>query len=483
MQPNKFGVGQPVRRQEDDALLRGDGRYVADYAPPGLLHAVVVRSPHTHARFRIADVAKARAMPGVALVLTGADTAELGHLPCLGLVPGTSIKVPPYPVLATDEVRHVGDAVAFVVADKVEQAKDAAEAIAIDWEPLPHVIGAQAALAAGAVPVWPGQAGNLVFDTSLGDASATAQAFARAARTVSLTVVNQRLVTNYLDTRGVIAEVDQGTGRLTLTLGSQGGHLIRDILCTDILRIAPAQMRVITPDVGGGFGTKAFCYREYALAAVAAKRLARPVKWIADRNEHFLGDAQGRDNITTARLALDADGRFSRSRSISSPTWGLISRATRPSSLMSAPACRPGSMTSRPVMSACAAPTPTPCRSTPIGAPAGRRRAISSSGWSMWRRARSASRPTSCAGGTSSRRRRCPTRPRPARPTTPAISPATWRARRSWAIGRASGTGTRPRMRAGVCAASGSPPISRPAAAAVRKPRSRGSIPTAASPC
>ncbi len=315
MQPNKFGVGQPVRRQEDDALLRGAGRYVADYAPPGLLHAVVVRSPHAHARFRMTDVAKARAMPGVALVLTGADTGKLGDLPCLGLVPGTSIEVPPYPVLATDEVRHVGDAVAFVVADKVEHAKDAAEAIAIDWEPLPHVIGAQAALVAGAVPVWPGQAGpgqagNLVFDTSLGDAGATAQAFARAARTVSLTVVNQRLVTNYLDTRGVIAEIDPGTGRLTLTLGSQGGHLIRDILCNDILRIPPAQMRVVTPDVGGGFGTKAFCYREYALAVLAAQRLMRPVKWIADRNEHFLSDTQGRDNITTARLGLDADGRF-----------------------------------------------------------------------------------------------------------------------------------------------------------------------------
>ena len=137
MQPSKFGVGQAVRRLEDDALVRGAGHYVADYAPPGLLHAVMVRSPHAHARFRIADLAKARAMPGVALVLTGAETAGLGHLPCLGLVPGTRIKVPPYRVLEKDEVRHVGDAVAFVVADCLERAKDAAEAIVIDWEPLP----------------------------------------------------------------------------------------------------------------------------------------------------------------------------------------------------------------------------------------------------------------------------------------------------------------------------------------------------------
>jgi len=310
MQPIKFGVGQAVRRLEDDALVRGSGRYVADYAPAGLLHAVVLRSPHAHARFRIADVAKARAMPGVALVLTGAETARLGSLPCLGLIPGTKIAVPPYPVLPRDEVRHVGDAVAFVVADSIERAKDAAEAIAIDWEPLPHAIGAVAALAPGAPLVWPQQHRNLVFETELGDARSTARAFAQAARTVSLDLVNQRLVTNYLDTRGVIAEFDQGTNRLTLTLGSQGGHGIRDILCNDVLGIATAKMRVVTPDVGGGFGTKAFCYREYALAAVAAQRLLRPVKWIADRNEHFLGDAQGRDNITTARLALNRAGRF-----------------------------------------------------------------------------------------------------------------------------------------------------------------------------
>src|ERR1700726_603545 len=228
MQPVKFGVGQAVRRIEDDRLLRGAGHYVADHAPAGLLDALVLRSQHPHARFRIADVAKARAMPGVALVLTGVDTAQLGNLPCQGLIPETTIAVPPYPVLPRDEVRHVGDAVAFVVADLIEHAKDAAEAIAIDWEPLPHVSGASAALAPGAPLVWPQQHGNLAFETSLGDAGSTARAFAGAARTVSLALVNQRLVANYLDTRGVIAEFDQGADRLTLTLGSQGSHAIRD---------------------------------------------------------------------------------------------------------------------------------------------------------------------------------------------------------------------------------------------------------------
>jgi carbon-monoxide dehydrogenase large subunit len=170
------------------------------------------------------------------------------------------------------------------------------------------VIGAMAALATGAPLVWPDRPGNLAFETELGNARATKQAFAQAARTVSLTVVNQRLVTNYLDTRGVIADYDGS--RYTLTLGSQGSNIIRDIICNDVLRIPPERMRVVTPDVGGGFGTKLFPYREYALAAVAAERLRRPVKWVCDRSEHFLGDSQGRDNITSAWLALDNKGRF-----------------------------------------------------------------------------------------------------------------------------------------------------------------------------
>jgi carbon-monoxide dehydrogenase large subunit len=309
MQPTKFGVGQPLLRKEDDALLRGNGRYVGDHAPAGLLHAIVLRSPHAHARLRIADVAAARAMPGVRLVLTADDIAGLGPLPCQVEIPGAKVAVPPYPVLARDVARHVGDAIAFVVADTLDRAKDAAEAIAIEWTPLPHVVDAAAALVPGAPRVWPDRPGNLCFETAIGDKAKTDHAFAAAERTVELTLVNQRLVANYLDTRGVIGECDAG-GRITLTLSSQGGHAIRDVLCKDVLRIPAERMRVVTPDVGGGFGTKLFPYREYALAAVAAERLRRPVKWVADRSEHFLGDAQGRDNLTRARLALDAKGRF-----------------------------------------------------------------------------------------------------------------------------------------------------------------------------
>jgi carbon-monoxide dehydrogenase large subunit len=305
----KFGFGQPLKRKEDDALLRGAGRYIADVMPDGALQAVVLRSPHAHAKFSIRDLARVRAMRGVRLVLTGADVADLAPLPTPGVIPEPScqIDVPAYPILARDIARHVGDAVAFVVADTLEQAKDAAEAIAIDWEERPHIVGAVAALDAKAPRVWPDRA-NVSFEIAVGDAVATKAAFAGAERVVETTIINQRLVTNYMDTRGVVAEFDGS--RYTLTLGSQGAHIIRDIIGCEVMKLNADQMRVITPDVGGGFGTKLFPYREYALAAVAAEKTRKPVRWVADRSEHFLGDSHGRDNISTARLALDGKGRI-----------------------------------------------------------------------------------------------------------------------------------------------------------------------------
>jgi carbon-monoxide dehydrogenase large subunit len=304
----KFGFGQPLTRKEDDPLLRGAGRYIADIAPEATLHAVVLRSPHAHARFQIGSLDRAKSIAGVRLLLTGDDVGHLGPLPTPGVLPDVDIKVPTYSILATEIVRYVGDAVAFVVADTVAAAKDAVEAIEVDWQPLPHIIGAATALRPGAPLVWPDRSGNLAFETSAGDAVATRQAFANAARVSELTIVNQRLVTNYLDTRGVIAEYDGD--RYTLTLGSQGSHLIRDIIGGSVMKLPPEKMRVITPDVGGGFGTKAFPYREYALAAVAAERLRKPVRWICERSEHFLADSHGRDNISTARLAIDDKGHF-----------------------------------------------------------------------------------------------------------------------------------------------------------------------------
>jgi carbon-monoxide dehydrogenase large subunit len=306
----KFGIAQPVTRKEDFALLHGAGRYVADFTPKGTLPAVALRSPHAHARFRITDVATSRAMSGVRLVLTADDIRDLGPLPCVAVPPDLNVEAPPYLILASEEVRHVGDIVAFVVADTLDQAKDAAEAIAVEWEALPHVVEAVAATEQGAPLVWPQRPGNIAFEMTLGDETKTAATFGTAAKIVSLTVVNQRLVTNYLDTRAVVAEYDDVHDRITLTLGSQGSHIVRDILCDQVLKIPKDKMRVVTPDVGGGFGTKLFPYREYALAAVAAKRLKCAVKWVADRTEHFLGDAQGRDNVSTARLALAENGRF-----------------------------------------------------------------------------------------------------------------------------------------------------------------------------
>ncbi|MDC7786628.1 xanthine dehydrogenase family protein molybdopterin-binding subunit [Rhodoplanes sp. TEM] len=306
----KFGLSQAVARTEDAAFLRGAGRYVADLVPGDALRAVVLRTPHAHARIRSVDTTAAAALRGVRLVLTAADLAALGPLPCLGIPRGVTVEPADCPVLAGDVVRHVGDAVAFVVADTVERARDAAEAIVVEVEPLPHVVDPVAALSPDAPPVWPGRAGNVAYTQTLGDAAATERAFAAAAHVVELRLVNQRLVANYMDTRAVTAAVDQRDGRITLTLGSQGSHTVRDILAEHVLRIPPERLRVITPDVGGGFGTKLFPYREYALAAVAAERLGRTVSWVADRADHFLGDSQGRANVTTARLALDADHRF-----------------------------------------------------------------------------------------------------------------------------------------------------------------------------
>ena len=308
MAPVKFGIGQSVVRKEDDSLIRGGGHYTDDHAPAGLVHGLVLRSPHAHARFTI-DASKARALPGVRLILIAEDVADLGGLPCMFNFPHKPFKAPDYPILAKDEVHHVGDAVAFVVADTLDHARDATEAIDVEWTPLPAAIGVVAAIKPGAPQVWPGHPNNVLYDMPIGDKAATDAAFAKAHAVAGVSIVNQRVVTNYMETRGVVCEYDTKRDHFTLTLGSQGSHRQRDILCS-IMKLPKEKVRVITPDVGGGFGTKIFPYREYALVAVAARKLKTTVKWLADRADHFLGDAHGRDNVTTARMALDADGKF-----------------------------------------------------------------------------------------------------------------------------------------------------------------------------
>jgi aerobic carbon-monoxide dehydrogenase large subunit len=307
--PIKFGVGQSVLRKEDDALIRGKGRYTDDHAPQASLHALVLRSPHAHAAFTI-DASKARTLAGVALILTADEVKDLGGLPCLFNFEVDPFTGPPYPILARDEVRHVGDAVAFVVADTIDHARDAVEAIDVKWTPLPAVSGVANAVKPGAPQVWPDKPGNVLFDVPIGDKKATDEAFAKAHAVAEISIVNPRVVASFMETRAAICEYDAKRDHLTLTAGSQGSHRLRDILCQNILNIAPEKMRVICPDVGGGFGTKLFPYREYALLAVAARQLKKAVRWAADRSEHFMGDAQGRDNVTTARMALAEDGKF-----------------------------------------------------------------------------------------------------------------------------------------------------------------------------
>jgi aerobic carbon-monoxide dehydrogenase large subunit len=309
MAPIKFGVGQSVLRKEDDALIRGKGRYTDDHAPSAALHALVLRSPHAHARFTI-DVTGARGLPGVAAILTPDDVRDLGSLPCLFNLEVDPFTGPPYPILAQGEVRHVGDAVAFVVAETVERARDAIEAIAVEWTPLPAVTGVVNAVKKGAPQVWPDHPGNVLFDVPIGDRQATEAAFAKAHAVAEITVINPRVITNFMEPRAAVAEYDPKRDHLTLTIGSQGSHRLRDILCQNVLNMPVENMRVICPDVGGGFGTKLFPYREYALVAVAARKLRKTVKWTADRTDHFIGDAQGRDNFTKARMALAEDGRF-----------------------------------------------------------------------------------------------------------------------------------------------------------------------------
>src|SRR3954468_3298766 len=308
MAPIKFGVGQSVLRKEDDALIRGKGRYTDDHAP-ATLHALALRSPPALRKFTI-DASRARGLPGVAAILTAEDVKDLGDLPCLFNLEVDPFTGPPYPILAAGEVRHVGDAVAFVVADTLDHARDAIEAVEVNWSPLPPVVGVANAVKKGASQGWPSHAGNLLFDVGIGDKKATDAAFAKAHAVAEVRIVNPRVITNFMETRAVVCEYEAKRDHLTLTIGSQGSHRLRDILCQNVLYIPVEKMRVICPDVGGGFGTKLFPYREYALAAFAARKLRKTVKWAADRADHFVGDAQGRDNVTTARMALAEDGKF-----------------------------------------------------------------------------------------------------------------------------------------------------------------------------
>lgn len=309
----KFGIGAPVRRKEDAAFVTGAGSYVDDYAPANLLYGLMVRSPIAHARFAITNVDDVSAAPGVKLVVTAKDVSHFGDLPTevvMKQADGSDHPIPERKVLCTDTVRYVGDGIAFIVADSLNDAKSAAEMLDIDFEPLDAVVGIQSALKDGAPLVWPEIGSNTAFHYAIGNKEETDKAFSDAAKTVGIEIVNNRLIANYMEPRACVAEHDSGSGRYTLTVGTQGGHAVRDIICKNVLKIDTKLMRVVTPDVGGGFGTKVWAYREYPLCCFAAEKLGRPVKWLADRTDHFLSDTHGRDNLTSAEFALDAGGRI-----------------------------------------------------------------------------------------------------------------------------------------------------------------------------
>ncbi len=313
----KFGIGQPMRRHEDLRLITGRGRYTDDITLPRMTHAFVLRAPVAHAQIKRIDATAARRMPDVLLVAAGEDIRAdgLGDVPCL--VPltnrdGTPRHDTPRPVLARGKVRHVGQPVALVVAETFSAARDAAEAIEVEYDELPAVTEAKDAIAAGAPQLFDHIPGNMVFDwdNDMGDAEATEAAFAKASRVVTLDLVNNRLVVNSMEPRNAIADYDRESGRSTLYTATQGPHFVRDPLAEAVLKMPKDRLRVITPNVGGAFGMKAFVYPEQALVVWASRKLGRPVKWQEDRSEAFVSDNQGRDHSTRAELALDASGHF-----------------------------------------------------------------------------------------------------------------------------------------------------------------------------
>ncbi len=311
----KFGMAQPVRRVEDPRLLKGNGSYTDDVTPPGTLHGVVLRSPHAAAKILSIDTEAARAVPGVVAIYTSADLRAdaIGDLPCLAKVKnrdGSPQISPPRPALAEGEVRHAGVPVAFIVAETVEAGRDAAEAIMVEYDMLPSITDLEGALAPGAPQVWADAPGNVCFDWQIGQKEKVEELFAQAAHVTKLKIVNNRVVVASMEPRGALAEYDAGTERFTLRTNTQGGWGIKGMLGNMIFKVGEEKFRVITPDVGGGFGMKLFLYPEHVLTCYAARKLGRPVKWTSERSEAFLSDSQGRDNVTTGEIALDKDGRF-----------------------------------------------------------------------------------------------------------------------------------------------------------------------------
>src|SRR5438105_434472 len=311
----QFGIGQPVRRVEDRRFITGHGAYVDDISRPREAYAFMLRSPHAHARVAGIDAGSALATPGVLAVFTGEDLARdgIGDIPCVSAVSnrdGTQSVLPPHPAIARERVRHVGDTVAMVVAETAAAARDAAALIAVDYEPLLAVVDTAHALDPGQPQVWDNAPDNLCFDWETGDGAAVERAMTAARHRISLDLVNNRVVVNSMEPRGAVGEYDAGDETYTLWSSTQGSHFLRNLLAGNVFKVPENRIRVVTRDVGGGFGMKLFLYPEHVLVLWAAKKIGLPVKWIPDRSDAFMTDSQGRDNVTRLELTLDEELRF-----------------------------------------------------------------------------------------------------------------------------------------------------------------------------
>ncbi len=309
------GVGARVARKEDKRFITGAGRYVDDMVVPGMKHAAFVRSPHAHAEIKNIDVTKAQAMPGVIGVLTGKELKAdgIGNIICGWMIhskDGSPMKMGAWSPLAFDRVRYVGDAVVIVVAETKGQARDAAEAVDITYEELKAVVDAPKALERSAPQIHPEADGNLIFDWELGDSTATNAAIKAAAHITRMKIVNNRLVPNAMEPRAALGYYDKAEDHYTCWTTSQNPHLAR-LVMSAFYNVAPEnKLRVIAPDVGGGFGSKIYIYPEEIICLWASKKTGVPVKWVADRTESFLTDAHGRDHVSTVEMAFDKDNRI-----------------------------------------------------------------------------------------------------------------------------------------------------------------------------
>ncbi len=315
----KYGVGQPVRRTEDPRLLTGRGKFNDDYTIDNAAHGFVLRSPHAHADIISIDAAAAQSAPGVLGVYTGADLTadDIGGFPGpppffaeLTKPDGSPLSYPPQFALTSDRARYVGDPVAFVVAETLDQARDAADLIDVTYDPLPVVTDTAAAMSPGAPQIWDEVPENFLFQARIGNQETTDAAFENAAHVAHVSLVNNRIVQNSMEVRGAIGSYDADSGRYTLYTSNQNRHMLRDWIANSFLKCDPQSLRVLVDDVGGGFGMKTHAYHEQVLVLYAAKKLGRGVRWISDRTEAFLSDLHGRDHISECDLALDADGKF-----------------------------------------------------------------------------------------------------------------------------------------------------------------------------